>query len=566
MQFLFTDLIQKLKHLDSNIYRKYKSLHGSYASQSWILFIDKASVDPKSKASNLRIRVPLMYSNFPAKYLTNKIKTIPLCDYIHRKFYTLSKKLSKPSGTGKSNIFYVEPVGSQILERSTILFGKNYIEARFRYGLPAKGNRIDAEAFINTLENAFPKIVKEILSWESFDAQEVGNFISCYEDQETLRKFLSEKKLNAFIPNGAILPRESAFIDKPLKNAIPFKSPKNLEITFKLQNNKTITGMGIPNGITIITGGGFHGKTTLLNAIKMGIYNHIPGDGREYVVAIKNSFKINSEDGRIAQGLNISPYIVNLPLNKNSEFFSTNQCSGSTSQAANVIEAIRMGIKCLLFDEDSSATNFLINDAIMNKIIGADKTIIPYLETSKDLFEKHKVSTIMVVGSLCNSFDIADLVIKMSNYEPLDITKFSKELISNNPVFKLETRPFNSKALIQPRFIDSSNFRIHKRINPFKPKINGSKQLSFEKIELNFPDNEQLIEMGQTRIILELILKLEELIFNKKFNFEDALHMLFKNQTSISDLIAFKDGYTELRAIDLAYALNRFRLLKIQIS
>lgn len=74
--------------------------------------------------------------------------------------------------------------------------------------------------------------------------------------------------------------------------------------------------MGIPEGVTLIVGGGFHGKSTLLQALERGVYHHIAGDGREMVITRQDAVKVRAEDGRNIEKVNISAFINNLPAKK----------------------------------------------------------------------------------------------------------------------------------------------------------------------------------------------------------------------------------------------------------
>ena len=566
-RFLFNELYQKLDRIRAQVYRKYKTLEGAYASSTWTLILDKAQVSPKSKPSQLRLRVPYMAAGFPPGLYKDRLQKIPLSDFILRRFEKLCKKISRHTGSGKSGIFYSDSTGPEILERSAVFFDQNTLELRFRYGLPAEGSRTDPQSFKEALEHAFPKIIKEVLTWDAYDEKEVRDHIHLYEDQEALRNLLKANHWIAFIPDGAILPRESSFSTRPLKNAIPFQAPDSLRVTVKLPHKKELSGMPLKEGVTVITGGGFHGKTTLLNAVKMGIYNHIPGDGREYCVSLKNTFKINSEDGRITEGVDISAYIVNLPFHKNSSHFSSLQSSGSTSQAASVVESVRMGAQCLLFDEDTSATNFIACDEFMKNLIGEkDKTIIPYFETARDLHRSLGVSTVIVIGSLSPILSAADLVLKISEYRVQNLTPEVAKHLETHPALTLSQNPVSQPPFRKSRLIDQESFRIKKRVTPFKTKICGHKEIQIATLSLDLYDNEQLSDSGQMKSLLSALLLFEELIFKKRFSLEDAVRKLFQQieARGIEALCFEKSGFTEIRPLDLAHALNRCRLLKIK--
>lgn len=566
-RFLLNELYLKLERIKGQVYRKYKSLEGAYASSTWTLILDKAQASPKSKPSLFRLRVPYMAAGFPPGLYKDRVQKIALSDYMLRRFEKLCKKISRHSGCGKSGIFYSDPCGPEILERSAVFFDQNTLELRFRYGLPSEGNRTDPKAFLEALEHAFPKIIKEILTWDTYDEKEVREHLHIFEDQEALRSLLKINHWVAFIPDGAILPRESSFSQRPLKQAVPFEAPPTIKVTVKLPHKKEISGMPVKEGVTVITGGGFHGKTTLLNAVKMGIYNHIPGDGREYCVSLKDTFKINSEDGRITEGIDISPYIVNLPFHKNSGHFSSLQSSGSTSQAASVVESVRMGAECLLFDEDTSATNFIACDELMKRLIGEkDKTIIPYFETARDLHRSLGVSTMIVIGSLSPILTAADLVLKISEYRVMDLTEEVAEQLQTQRNSNLSQHPISQKPFQKTRLVDSESFRIKKRIIPFKTKICGHKEIQIATLSLDLYDNEQLTDYGQMKSLLSALLLFEQMIFKKRFSLEEAVKKLFQQIEAggIESLCFQKGGFTEIRALDFAHALNRLRLLKIK--
>jgi len=297
--------------------------------------------------------------------------------------------------------------------------------------------------------------------------KELEEHIKLVEDQEFIRRKLKEKGLVCFIANNSILPRESGISAKPLKDAVKFVSPENLKVKFTLPSGKEIEGMGIKEGITLICGGGFHGKSTLLEAIQLGVYNHIKDDGREFVITREDAVKIRAEDGRYIEKVDISPFIENLPFGKDTRHFSTEDASGSTSQSANIIEAIEAGSKLLLIDEDTTATNLMIRDLRMQKLVHKDKEpITPFIDRIRELWEKFGISTIMVSGGLGDYFEVADYVIVMENYLPKDKTKEAKQIIQNFPSKRIKetSEPFK---IPKPRFVISETINPHKNIKSF---------------------------------------------------------------------------------------------------
>ena len=189
-----------------------------------------------------------------------------------------------------------------------------------------------------------------------------------------------------------------------------------------------IQGMGIKKGITLIVGGGYHGKSTLLKALELGVYNHIAGDGREYVITDDTAMKIRAEDGRSIKKVDISMFINDLPNGKDTSAFCTEDASGSTSQAANVVEAMEAGAETFLIDEDTSATNFMIRDELMQRVVNReDEPITPFIDRIRELYEQYGISTILVAGSSGSYFHVADCIVQMNRYKPQEITAFAKE-------------------------------------------------------------------------------------------------------------------------------------------
>ena len=275
-----------------------------------------------------------------------------------------------------------------------------------------------------------PDIVRETAFAAAWQKEAVQKVLNLAEDQAFLRQELERRSLCAFIADGAILPRESGISQKPLTDALPFRSPEKDRITLELPHHGTISGMAVKRGITLIIGGGYHGKSTLLKALERGVYNHIAGDGREYVVTDESAVKIRAEDGRCVNGDDISLFINHLPNRKDTTAFFTENASGSTSQAASVAEAVECGSKTLLMDEDTCATNFMVRDALMQKIVSEEEEpITPFSDRMRALYEQSGISTILVAGSSGAFFSQADTIIQMDQYEPKDVTDKVRKIV-----------------------------------------------------------------------------------------------------------------------------------------
>ncbi len=548
-------LLSLLYTIDKKGYKNYKSLKGIYNWNTYQLSIDYIQPDPFAPPSRVRLIMDLKQTGFPQNLYKNKTREIAFRDFLTRKIYEFLKK-------GKH--LSIQKPSNAVLDRNSIIINKDLIELRLFVKLPAIGRKILATESKKIFFEKIPYIVEKFLNYRNFQFKtEVKQFIETIEDAEFIRANLKKRGLVAFIANGSILPRKSGVEESPLLNAMKFKSPPSLEIEFNLPNKGKIKGMGIPEGITLITGGGFHGKSTLLDAISYGIYNHIPGDGREFVITLKNAVKIKSENGRYVSNVNISGFINNLPTHIDTEKFSTENASGSTSMASSIMEAVEAGAELLLIDEDTSATNFLIRDEIIQKVILKEwEPITPFIDQAKNIYKKYGISTILVTGGAGDYFEIADKIILMKNYQPHDITEKTREIIKNFPVKrqkeKIPDLP-DKDSLIR---IPQKNIFIQKVSTKSKTNIKINKTL------LDISALEQIVEINQTKTIGDSI----KLLYNNIFDNKLTLIKTIKKLKEVIDREGYdilfsrqapSGCYAEVRDIDIIMALNRFRLLKI---
>ena len=430
------DLYDLLLDLDRQSYKAYKQIQGRYHFSRFTLLIDHVQGDPFAAPSRLRVRVPQRskqgkaIAGFPADLYHTRSRAVALCDYLTRQFEQAANDIRGKRGSGKSGLIAIASPGQEVLARTSVWISDDWVEARFVVGLPAQGRRILGRQAAELLCDDISDLVEQALFYRKLDTDAINRHVETVEDGDWLRQQLAAQDLVAFVPNGAILPRESGVSDKPLSEAVvPFQSPNSLEVSFDRPNGGPISGMGIPKGVNLIVGGGYHGKSTLLRAIALGIYNHIPDDGREALVTDATAVKIRAEDGRRIAGVNISPFINRLPQNRSTTDFSTDNASGSTSQAASIIEALEMGTQLLLVDEDTSATNFMIRDRRMQALIAKEnEPITPFIDKIRQLYDDYDVSTILVMGGSGDYFDVADTVIGLFDYQPHDLTDQAKAI------------------------------------------------------------------------------------------------------------------------------------------
>ena len=507
------ELRASLRAIDRRSYPAYKSLAGSWSFGQYALHIERVQGDPFAAPSQLSVTVDRQTAGFPAACWETPWNRTALEDYLLRRFGRQAGRFSHQArGSGKSGVLAVTAPGQEVLERTDCEIRAGAVTLRFEVGFPANGRTINAGELEKILFDFLPICVARGLLYAGAPKEEVAEVLALAEDQHFLREELVRLELAAFVADGSLLPRESGVSDRPMQDAVPFHAPEDLALTLHLPHRGTLRGMGIRRGITLIAGGGYHGKSTLLKALERGVYNHIAGDGREYTVTDGTAVKIRAEDGRKVTGTDISLFINRLPSGRDTTRFSTLDASGSTSQAANIAEALEAGSKLLLMDEDTSATNFMVRDELMQAVIAREQEpITPFLERALDLHRQAGISLILVVGSCGAYFHIADRVIQMDAYHARDITAQAKAALAEHPAPALSAPGFRLPA--GKRTVDLSGDRQTRknyrgdgyRQERLKVKRFGKTAFSVGDRELDLRYVEQLVDAGQTQALAYMV-------------------------------------------------------------
>ncbi|MDQ3926458.1 MAG: ABC-ATPase domain-containing protein [Actinomycetota bacterium] len=554
-----------LERIDRKGYGAYKDLQGSYDLNEFTLFIDKVQRDPFAPPSLVRVRTE--NNRFDPPLFGNPVRRVAFEDFLTRAVEKALRWAVKGNrGSGGSGRIEIQRTSQVVLPRTSVVVADGHVETRMAVGLPARGRTVDARAARVMLLEELPQVVREALTPAGVDVEESRAHVEVVEDACHLRRRLPELGLVAFVADGAVLPRESGASDKPLRNgAVPFRSPKEYRVTVGLPNRGEVFGMGIPEGVTLVAGGGFHGKSTLLSALAWGVYDHTPGDGRELVVTRTDAVKIRAEDGRSVAGVDISGMIGDLPGGLSTENFSTPNASGSTSQAANIAEALEIGTSLLLVDEDTSATNFMIRDERMRELVRKEP-ISPFIDLVRPLRDSLGVSTVVVVGGVGDYLDVADRVLLMEDYEPHDATRRAREVREEFPA----RIPPSAGAVRQPkgRRVRASSIDLRRgKRETARGKGLHAIELGRERVDLSYL--EQLAEAGQTEAIARIIGEFAagkgsrgvEEVVNR------ALGSVSKN--GLDSLGGFRGhpGESSLpRPQEVAAAINRIRSLVAQTS
>ncbi|MDH5229413.1 MAG: ABC-ATPase domain-containing protein [Gammaproteobacteria bacterium] len=552
-------LISVLKRIDGKGYKAYKDIQGIYTFDGFKLRVDHVQGDPFAAPSRIAVIIKTDESGFEPAWYANPSRRIALEDFLLRVFLRhCGTQRAGSCGSGKSGLLTAAAVGQQILQRNAVILNSETLELRCLVGLPANGRRILAQPAQKLLCEILPRIVQQSLFASSLDISSLLQQVKSVEDQDVLRNQLASQKLLSFIADGSSLARLTGVNDQPLPGAVKFISPESLRCEFDLPNRGKVSGMGLAEGVNLIVGGGFHGKSTLLHAIERGIYNHIPGDGRELVVTRTDAVKVRAEDGRAVNALDISYFINNLPMQRDTRKFSTANASGSTSQAASILEALACGSRLLLMDEDTSATNFMIRDARMQALVAADKEpITPFLASVRDCFDKQGISSILVMGGSGDYFSVSDTVIMLDNYRVIDVSERAKSLASELTIQN------NQAALnLSARQPQSDVLQGRRGTREFKFDIYGVHELIYGDSTIDLSGLQQLVDRAQVETIAWVMRHYEKSFMNNSADLLTNVQIILdRMQTEGFDCLP---DYTlgslaEVRAFDICATINRIR-------
>ncbi|EJG1649626.1 ABC-ATPase domain-containing protein [Vibrio parahaemolyticus] len=540
-------LTATLKKIEKQNYRAYQQIKGQYDFADFTLFIDHVQGDPYASAS--RFRATRAWSLTGLEWLKDESPAFQRAarDFIARSFEQFAKQ---------ENTVSIALNGQTVLDSTAVLFTEEGIELRFRVNLPAEGRSVLGKKANNILTFHLPKFIRRATLERELDKEAMVKHCQVVEDQSTLREQLEAHNLVAFVANGSVLPRIAGNCDLPMKEAVEFTAPESLQVTLHAPNKGYVTGLGIPKGITLIVGGGFHGKSTLLNAIERSIYDHIPGDGREYIVTDQKAMKIRAEDGRCVHHLNLSNYINHLPMGKDTADFSTQDASGSTSQAAWLQESIEAGATSLLIDEDTSATNFMIRDERMQALVAkGDEPITPLVDRIGQLRDELDISTIIVMGGSGDYLDVANTVIQMHDYQAVDVTEKAKQVIAQHPTQR-HNESEESLQTFRPRALNRVALMNILTDGKFRVSAKGKDSLRFGKEFTDLSSLEQIESADEVNAIGWLWFQLAQLpgwCNNPAKEIEEMLsgewHASLPKQGDLA----------KPRTLDVMAALNRMR-------
>lgn len=573
-----SSLAQRLRSLDGKSYGALKSLTGTYEFEGFSLHIDRVQSDPYAPPSRIRISVPISKTNLSEDTLSTYEQKVAVRDFIAR-------DIADAIAHGPRDFRFVSP-GQEILERSSVVIDDSEVQIRLTFGFPAAGRRVKGALAARLLVDDLPDLVRFSVLGKNLDRESLAEHVITYTDFLWLQNSLTHDGLIGFVANGSVLARASGDSDRPLAQAVPFESPESLQVELTTPSGRVLKGMGIRKGITLIVGGGYHGKSTVLKALERGVYAHVPGDGREFVITAADAMAVRAEDGRAVTGVNIGPFISNLPGGIDTSDFSTSNASGSTSQAANVAEALEIGTSALLMDEDTSATNFMIRDTAMKELVAPRfEPITPFVDRVRAMYDELGVSTVIVMGGSGAFFSEADTVIALNEYVPQDVTARAHEIAASYAPSRPVSDIHSEGEKIYTGFLSASEQKMLKQDPaPYRvarpgalgtqqarkaPRARGLHEVEIDKQSTELRYVSQLVDSSQTQAIALALKQVDQQLTPTTSIASTAQLVIAQLRANgLDDLTGggknFRGDLAMPRASELMATINRMRNLRVQ--
>lgn len=560
-----TDL---LRSIDGRGYKAFKALKGEWRFPDFLLVVDHVQGDPFAHPSRLTVHLDPSTAGLSAEALRGRSRRVGTSAYLADSFAQSAQAVSRPRGSGKSGEIAMVGPGQEVLRQTAVKVDESgSVEARFTVGLPADGRRVSGDQTRQMLVESVPELVHQTLMLDGKDQTSLVEWATTNEDAEALRTELAAHDLVAFIADGAILPRRTGVDDRPLADdeAVRFESPPTLRVVLDTPNSGPVSGMGVGRGVTLIVGGGYHGKSTVLRALERGVYNHRPGDGRERAVTDANAVKVRAEDGRSVAHVDISPFVNNLPQGKDTKGFSTANASGSTSQAAAIMEAVEAGASSLLVDEDTSATNFMIRDRRMQALVPREsEPITPFVDRIRQIFDRWNISSVLVLGGSGDYLEMADTVIAMKDFLPSDVTDRAAEVASSHPTGRTAEapEPLGDRPARTP---DPGSLDARRGKYTASTRLLGPSTIEFGTGRIDLAAVEQIVSMPQTRGIAQALLLAHARLIDGRSSIPELLDRLDALvDRDLDELDERRAGdLASFRRFEFAAALNRIRELRM---
>lgn len=427
-----------LAELDGQPFSEYEQLVGDFDFSRYVIKCTKINLDASGEENSVfSIRIPQTIAEIPEYLFDSPVRRTAMEDLLLRRLSANIEAIASfdQNGVARRHIHSTSP-NQKILPRNALQLTKEYIEVYIQITLPIQQMLVDGEPMISIdgeiAQHIFfddlPEIVSNSLLYCNIDVADADLFVNNMEDADRLRQHLGASGQVSFIAEGSLITRISAEDLPDYERLVPIEIDDSLIEEVEVPHGGTVRGLGIPNGLTLILGESNSGRVDLTDAITQGIYNHIPGDGREHVVTVADAVSIGSEVGRSIQQVDISAFARELPDGGNPTSYSTPSAGSFTSQAASTVEFLEAGARVLIFDEHTSSSTFLSADTRVSPLLG-DSTRNTLAARARRMVDELGISMIVAGSSLVAEFiPIADKILKVDDFRVTDITEEAKAL------------------------------------------------------------------------------------------------------------------------------------------
>ncbi len=558
-------LRDKLITMNGKGFQVYQDLAGAYRFDRFILYLDSIQPDPMAAASRARVRVDQAEAQIPPDLWDSPVRRMALLDYLSRAMAEAIRKHVRARWSGRIPPLAVDAGGQTVLTRATVSVGPDHVDVRLAIGLPSEGRKVLAKAAQTLLLEELPAVVAAGLTWPRPDSEAARQHVHTIEDSEALRDALEPLGLVAFVADGSLLAREPGPVDGPLRGgrAVPLRAPDGLAVTVTLPRRGPVRGLGIRRGVTVIAGGTFHGKSTLLAAIGRAVYPHVPGDGRELVATIPDAVTIRADPGRRVERVDVSAFLREVPQRAEVTALSMEHATGVVSMAAGIAEALEVGTRLLLVDEDDAAITLLARDATMRALIPADREpVTPLLDRVRALWEEHGVSVIIATGGLGDYLAVADTVIVMDDFQPTVADAHAQQLAPRHGLAAAGGVSLPAPRCPLPRGLGSLRGRR------LWTEARGRAALGIGRDTLDLAPLWQMVDASQARAAGDAILyAIEKGYVDGHASIVDVMDRVLADvRASGLEVLAFQDGHPGDHALprrhEVAAVLNRLRSLQ----
>jgi predicted ABC-class ATPase len=561
-----SQLEQLLLRIDGLPYGAYRDLVGSWPLGEFLLEVDRVPPDPFAAPARARLSVERTKAGLPPDLAARRLRRIAVEDFLAREAAAwLGAQPGRPrSAAPGSGRAWIEPPGQGVLERGTCRITRDRVELRLFLDLPADRRRVRGLRALELLAQTVASLGSAALLFSSRRVEQARSHAAGVEDHAALQGELSRRGLVAFVGDGSLLARAGGDDHGPRRDGreVPFLAPDALAVELSLPAAGEVRGMGIPAGVTVIVGGGFHGKSTLLEALIAGVHPLARGDGRERVATLPSGVPVRAEPGRAVQRVDLSAFVGELPSGELAVDFSTERASGSTSQAAGIVEALEAGARLLMLDEDSCAANFMTRDGRMQRLVPRPlEPIVPFLDRVRELYDRFGVSTVLVTGGSGDYLEAADTVIRMNAYRPEDVTVRAREIAEATRSVRLR-EPIPPMRSPEPRrpVLPEGGAK-----SPPRAGLRGPRGIRVGESVVDLGAVDPLLETGQVRalalLLREAVLRMDPAksilaLLDELDAWLDSEGLDALDPPAAHDL-------ARPRRFEIAAALNRWRTLRV---